>query len=222
MLKKILYFGSGTHIEPVCHFPETTEFIFGDSLPKNSHGFDYYSRVHYEKYFMLQLEEKIKNMNLSIIKRKILTNKFDEINIPNLESQCLFISDKNSLDIKYYVSTSLPYDLYDNKDLQMDIGSCDTLLISGYYPDKKIIKYIEKPFNLIGYSSTYFPQNINQLTEMGEMYENNVLPWIINNPHSIKMYIAVDRETGEKYHYENYGDFVNCLEFISKSKTPTI
>ena len=221
MLKKILYFGTGTHLEPIIHFPETTEFILGDSLPRNSHGFDYYSKAHYNKYFLLQLENKVNQMNLSLVRKKTLTNKFEEINVLNLESECLFLSNKNLLNIKYYISTSLPYDLYDNKELQTDIETCDTLLICGYSPNRKIIKYIKKPFNLIGYSSTYFPKNIEELIEENEFFEDDIITWIMENPHSIKSYIAVDRETGAKYYYRNYDDFYNKLEIIRNLKVST-
>jgi len=217
MLKKILYFGTGTHLDPITHFPETQEFVFGDSLPRSAHGFNYYSRPHYGKYFLQQLEQKIKEMNLFLGVKKVLSNNFEEINVPNLESECLFITNKNEKNlkyIKYYTSTSLPFDLYDNQDLQSDIETCDTLLICGYQPHRKIIAYIKKPFNLIGYSSTFFPKNIEESVKENE---NDVIGWIINNPHSIKSYIAVNRETGEKYFYTNYQDFYDKLENIRNS-----
>ena len=220
MLKKILYFGTGTHLEPVMHFQETPEFILGDSLPRNAHGFDYYSKSHYGKYFLLQLENKINQMNLALVAKIILTNNFEEINVPNLESECLFLINNNNdktispQKIKYYTSISLPFDLYNNKELQIDIEACDTLLICGYQPHKKIIKYMQKSFNLIGYSNTYFPKNIDELDKEDE---NNIIHWIINNPCSIKSYIAVNRETGDKYFYRSYEDFYNGLENIRTS-----
>jgi hypothetical protein len=219
MLNKILYFGAGTYLEPIVHFSETQEFILGDSLPRNAHGFDYYSRLHYGKYFMLQLEDKIKRMDLTIVNKRTLTNNFDEISVQNLESQCMFLTSKNknkNKNIKYYTSTSLPFDLFDNKELQSDIETCDTLLICGYSPDRKILKYIQKPFNLIGYSSTYFPSNIDELND--DDNKDDIIYWIMDNPHSIKSYTVVDRETGEKYHYSNYWDFYVKLQFIKNSK----
>lgn len=217
MLNKILYFGTGTHLEPILDFPQTSEFIMGDSLPRNSYGFDYYSKSHYSKYFLLELENKMNQMNLTLVGKKTLTNKFEEINVLNLESECLFLSNKKSLNIKYYISTSLPHDLYDNKELQTDIETCDTLLICGYNPNRKIIKYIKKPFNLIGYSSTYFPKNIEELIAKNLFFEDDIITWIMENQHSIKSYIAVNRETGDKYYCRNYEDFYNKLENIKNS-----
>jgi hypothetical protein len=217
MQNKILYFGTGTYLEPILHFSDTNEFILGDSLPRNSHGFDYYSRTFYNKYFILQLEDKISKMNFKLISKKILTNKYEEINVPNIESECLFLTTANCKipkNIKYYTSTSLPFDLYDNILLQTDIETCDSLLICGYKPHIKIIKYIKKPFNLIGYSNTYFPKDIQEIIDENKNYKDDINYWIINNPHFIKSYIAVDRETGEKYFYKNYSQFYEKLNLI--------
>jgi hypothetical protein len=217
MSNKILYIGSGTHLEPITHFPETKEFIFVDGQPRTEFGCDYYYRGFYRKYFFLQLENKIKQLGLQITHRKLLSNKYEEINVPNLESECLFITNKkyklrSSPNIKYYISTSLPYDLYDNYDLQSDIETCDSLLICGYHPKRTIIKYIKKPINLIGYSNTYFPTSIESLAKEDHDYEENIITWIIQNPHFIKSYIAVDSETGERNYYSNYMDFYSGLQ----------
>ena len=53
MLNKILYFGAKTYLEPIVHFDKTEYFVLGDSLPRNSYGFDYYKREHYNNYFLL-------------------------------------------------------------------------------------------------------------------------------------------------------------------------
>lgn len=221
MFNKILYFGSGTHLEPINHFSDTTEIIFGDSQPRTEFGTNYYRREFYRKNFYYELENKIKKLNLKLYNRKVLTNNFTEIQVPNLESECLYISDsKNNLrsskNIKYYISTSLPYDLYDNKDLQTDIETCDSLLICGHHPNSKLIKYIKKPFNLIGYSNTWFPKNLEELKNEDYEYECNILNWIINNPHSIKSYTAVHKETGEKFIFKNYNDFYEKIKELFK------
>ena len=212
MSNKILYIGSGTHLDPIIHFPEIKEFIFVDGQPRTEFGSDYYYRGFYRKYFFPQLENKIKELGLQISHREVLSNKYEEINIPNLESECLFITNKKyklrSLpSIKYYISTSLPYDLYDNFYLQADIESCNSLLICGFHPNRSIVPYIKKPINLIGYSNTYFPASIEDLAREDSNYEDNIITWIIQNPHFIKSYITIDRETGERYYYKNYQDF---------------
>jgi hypothetical protein len=222
MFNKILYFGAGTHLEPIIHFSETSEFVFGDSMPRTEFGFNYYKREYYRKYFLSQLEHKITELKLTLCDRKVLTNNYSEINVSNLESECLYLSNfkynlrstKNlSLkNIKYYISTALPYDLFDNNELQHDIETCDSLLICGHHPNIKIIKYLKKPFNIIGYSNTWFPKNINELKEEDSSYEQNILTWITENPYFVKSYTAVNRENGEKYIFNNYKDFCDKIE----------
>ena len=50
MFKKILYVGTGNHIEPVNHFSDTKEFIFIDSQPRNEYGHEYY----YKPFYLLR------------------------------------------------------------------------------------------------------------------------------------------------------------------------
>jgi len=216
MSEKILYFGAGTYLEPINHFYEINNFVLVDSLPKNEYGFDYYSKLNYRKDFLFQLEKKIKDNNLILIEKKVLTNNFSEINVKNLESECLYLTNANLLkkNIKYYTSTSIPNNLYDNYQLQQDIESCDSLLICGYMPHIKIINYIKKPFNFIGYSGTYFPKNIYEYDANNTDNENTILPWVLTNPHSIKNYILVNRDNGEKYYYSSYQDFYEKLTNI--------
>ena len=213
MFNKILYFGAGTHLKPIKHLPETKEFVFGDSQPKTEFGcLNVYKREFYRKFFMFELEDKIKEFGLSVRGRKILTNKYPGIFIPELESECLNITNKpynlrSATNIKYYISTSLPYDLYDNVELQSDIETCDTLLISGHHPHIKIIDYIKKPFNLIGYSGTWFPASLEKLIEEDYDYKDNVFFWILSNIQMIKSMTVINEKTGEKYFCDSYKEF---------------
>ena len=75
-----------------------------------------------------------------------------------------------------------------------------------------IVKYIKKPINLIGYSNTYFPTSIESLVGDDHNYEENIITWIIKNPHFIKAYITVDRETGERNYCSSYMDFCSKLQ----------
>lgn len=225
MFDKILYFGAGTHLEPTIHFPNTKEFIFGDSQPKTEFGcFNVYKKEFYRKFFLPKLEDKIKELGFYVQYRKILTNKISCIQSHDLESECLFLTNKpynlrSATHIKYYISTSLPYDLYNNPDLQSDIETCDTLLISRHHPDIKIINYLKKPFNLIAYSGTWFPFSLENLIEQDCYYKNNIMLFILNNPHLIKSYTVVDEQSGEKIFLKSYNDLYEKIkELVYKSE----
>jgi hypothetical protein len=220
MFKKLVYFGAGIHLDIINDFESTKEFILVDSRPKNAHGFDYYRRELYQKYFMNLLEKQIDLFGLTIKSKKILTNNFTEINVENLESTLIEIShNKLKKNLSYYISTSIPYDLYDNNLLQDAIRSCDGIIISGYYPDKRIIKYLKTPINIIGYSDTYFP---TQEEYINSVYTNNdsedlldsIIAWIIKNPHLIKSYTVVNYKNHEQYFFSSYNDFVDKISQI--------
>jgi len=223
MFNKILYFGAGTHLEPIIHFSDTKEFVFGDCQPRTEFGcFNVCKKEFYRKFFLTSLEDKIKGLGLTIQSRTVLTNKFPGIRIPNLESERLDITNKpynlrSATHLKYYISTSLPYDLYENYALQEDISTCDTLLISGHHPHIDIINYIKKPFNLIAYSSTWFPSDLEHLQNAEFNWQTSVLDWILKNPHLIKSYTVVDFETGEKFLLKNYDElYEKTIELLYK------
>jgi hypothetical protein len=216
MFNKILYCGAGTHLEPIIYFKNISNFVLIDGQPRSEYGLNYYDKTWYKKTFLLQLSKKMKELKLKLISTKVITNNFSEINVPNLESECLTITDDNNKNVKYYTSTSLPFDLFDNTQLQLDMETCDTLFISGYCPPKKIIKYIKKPFNLIGCSYTWFPLNIeNLLKEQSNSSDDYELYlWIINNNSMIKTYTVIDEKNNTKYSCENYQDFCEKLKKI--------
>lgn len=202
MWSKILYIGAGLHTEVINDFTETKEFIFIDSQPRTEFGCEYYYKSFYRDIFN-SLLNKLNSVNFILINKIKLTNKFEKYNVPNLESTKLIFTN-NSSNINYYISTSLPYD-YDNYVLHNDIKNCDTLLISGHYPNIIFLNHIQKPFNLILYSDTYYPRNINDLDINNE--ENLIISYILKNPNQIKSYTLVDYNTGNKYSYNTYDDF---------------
>ena len=46
MFTKILYIGAGKDINPIKYFPDTKQFVFIDSQPRNEYGFEYICRIH--------------------------------------------------------------------------------------------------------------------------------------------------------------------------------
>ena len=90
-----------------------------------------------------------------------------------------YIFQYNNIKVKYYYSHSFPEYMEDN--LKEDIESCNTLIMAGYIPNKKVIELINKPFNLIMNNHTIY-----KLEKDYEDYEYSSIKYIVENPEVIK------------------------------------
>jgi len=196
---KILYIGVGKHFDVIKHFTECNEFVFIDSKPLNEYGYYYYHRSFYSPAFVKTIVDELKELGFILQEKKVLTDNFTEINKEDLECTKMIFSNDNKK-IIYYISTSIPYHL-DIKELQEDIGKCNTLLISGHHPAYQVLNYLETPFLFIGYKDTWYPLNNNDSYTSMEA--------IIKNPKIVKQYILVDNITGSRTIFETYQDFYN-------------
>lgn len=200
MMSKILYVGAGLHTEIIKNFPTVKKFILVDSRPRTEFGYEYYFRPFYRPYFFEELISKLRDYELK--ENVKLTNNYEEINREHLDPTLLhFIKEK--IELKYFISTGIPCDLY-NEIFVNELRDCDTLLISGHDPNSRIMDYIKKPFHFIGYSSTYFPKNLESFEE--DEY-NSAIKYILENPDKVKSYTYVDYNTGTNKTVYNYEDF---------------
>ena len=170
MFKKILYIGAGTDLLPLDIFP-FFNFVYIDSLPRNSYGYPYYYRGFYDRNFKQKVMTTLEAMSFYKTSEKIFSDLYSEINVANLESHCVsFYRDKNGQNnqngqnINYYFSTGIPENIYDgngnlNTDLCADIAECDTIMIKGHWPHKDVFKYMKTPIHFIGNEMTHFPEN---------------------------------------------------------------
>jgi hypothetical protein len=170
MFKKILYIGAGTDLLPLDIFP-SSNFVYIDSLPRNSYGYPYYYRGFYDRNFKQKVMSTIEAMSFYKTSEKIFSDLYSEINVANLDSHCVsFYRDKNGQNnqngqnINYYFSTGIPENIYDgtgnlNTDLCADIAECDTIMIKGHWPYKDVFKYMKTPIHFIGNEMTHFPEN---------------------------------------------------------------
>lgn len=170
MFKKILYIGAGTDLLPLDIFP-SSNFVYIDSLPRNSYGYPYYYRGFYDRNFKQKVLTTLEAMSFYKTSEKIFSDLYSEINVANLDSHCVsFYRDKNcqnnqnGQNINYYFSTGIPENIYNgngnlNTDLCTDIAECDAILIKGHWPNKDIFKYIKNPIHFIGNEMTHFPEN---------------------------------------------------------------
>jgi len=224
MFNKILYLGAGLHTEIINHFPNTSSFVFVDSRPKNEYGFDYYRREFYREHFISELYEKLHAQYFTKYDEVTFTDRYSEINRDNLESCCFYFYNKcgknlrSEKNLKYFISTSIPNDLYDNIYLQKEIETCDTVLMIGYHPHKYFIQFMKKPINVIMYGSTYFPKDLKSYIENDKDDENSIVAYMLKHPEIIKSYTFVNPDTGDSEKFEKYKDFYDCLQDYRKSE----
>ena len=199
-MSKILYIGAGLHTEIVENFPNVKKFVLVDSKPRTEFGYEYYFRPFYRPDFIYDLISKLQDYKLK--ENVKLSNKYEEIDRDYLDSSLLYFR-KEDIHLKYFISTGIPCDLY-NEKFEEELTGCDTLLISGHDPNGRIMDYIKKPFHFIGYSSTYFPKNLESFEE--DEY-NSAIKYILENPDKVKSYTYVDYNTGTNKTVYNYEDF---------------
>lgn len=211
MFKKILYIGAGLDLSPLSFFSDTKNFVFVDSLPRNEYGRDYYYRPFYRKDFVDDLINKVESQGFNLVNKQVFTNNYEEINVKDLDSTLLYFSDKQRVlrsetSLKYYISTGIPCNLYDNNTLINDIADCDTLFVSGHEPDGRIIPYLTKPFHFVGNYSTWFPRNIKNYLEEDDTNKNGLCYHILINDKDVLSYTFID-ENNKIWICKTYDEF---------------
>lgn len=205
MFKKILYIGAGLDFDPFSHFKDTKEFVFIDSNPRNAYGYPYYYRGFYCKHFLPQLKGKLVKLGFKLITKLTFTDNYSEILVDDLDSTLLEYK-KDDITLKYYYSTGIPEDLWDNFDLQKDITECDTVLVCGHHPHKEFEEFIPKPFHFIGYNSTYFPNDYEEFIKEDEDNKRNIISYMLQNPKVVKDYTFMNKN-GEMKTFDSYEKF---------------
>ncbi len=218
---KLLYIGTGLHIEPVLDFPNVKEFIFIDTLPRSQFGDNHgFSNNWYRQHFMSDLKKKFKKHNFKLIHSLVLDNQFEKKYLtisqrflygfikkrpPHINPTLLFFHNYSTKQIiKYYISTNITI----NKDtiLESDLQTSDTLIISGHFPDEKLLEYINKPKKLICYSETcYYCENDDDVEKGNIFYD-------LKNEMYFSNCFYVDKK--KKYEITEYKNFAEMVKFI--------
>lgn len=225
-MNQLLYIGTYHHIKPVVHFPKTKKFIFIDTKPRSE--FDepnYFYEGFYRSRFISGLIQKCQKYGFVLKEEKvldqeyyknILTIKQFEIyqqhqsvdpemrlnfdnDLPSYINPTLltFVNQETNQEIKYYVSTNIEYNM--NDELKKDIQESDGLIVSGYYPDGKLLESfgdLSKPKTFYGYSRTWFGNDPDQVDN-----RNNIIHLIQTNRIETSKYfsqfVRVRWESGE-------------------------
>lgn len=224
---KILYIGTGLHIEPVKHFIDTKVFVFIDTQPRSQfdnyhpkfnkyfYGRNFYSKLietFWKKGFILENTNEFDNnyyKKIMSLKKRI---KYFLKGIPPFLNPTLlvFSNHRTNQQIHYYISTNINFNM--TPILQSDIQSCDGIIVSGYNPDIKLLQYIKKPINFFGYTKTSY---VIDKTDY-DANKQSIIYFLQTSPSNIKHYFkeffVVVKETGVIY---KCADFDDC-KLISK------
>lgn len=226
MVDIAVYVGTGLHIKPLKSFAKKfKKFVFIDSLPLNGFGYDYYYRGFYQNNFIELLNKKLVKYNFVCVNNHILTNDYEEINRENLESTLRIYNHKyNDNIVHYYTSTCVPFHLSGCnllKSLEYDLSKSSTLIISGHHPDSAILEYMKKPIDLICYSKTLYPRDLDELLSIEEPNYNNkqcsvFLRRILEEPEFKNLINTIsnyNEENNELKTFSNYNDFYKSIEY---------
>lgn len=225
---KILYVGAGCHIEPVKHFPLTKLFVFVDSQPRSEcDSFHYkFNKNFYRQHFINDLISTCQYYGFLFDSYTILDKKYSKkiINkawyytswfykIPNdiNPTMLVFINNKTQQKLIYYISTNIKFNM--NKYLLNDIGTCDGIIVSGYFPEKDILQYFIKPKAFFGYTNTcYYIKNDDSNEK-----ENNILYFlhncICNTQYYFTGFYMVSNDSGVIAHCQSFSHFLESIEY---------
>lgn len=173
------YIGAGLDLRPIILFPLIDTFIYIDSMPISPYGtLSYDDEQFYNDSFCNNLIQLMFNYKFTIIKQS--TNYIE------------FNNGKKIL--KYYLNTAFPQHLTDN--IIADINKCDTLILCGFCPNKKIIELMPKLSCIIGSHTCYSSLDIY---EDEQQLNDSSFQYIINNPDICKTYLFMNEKKSCDY-----------------------
>lgn len=166
-MNRLLYIGAWNHLSPVITFKDTKEFIFIDTQPRSEWDSLSYNKEYYRQKFVPDVISKMKKYNFTLMDTIIVDNNYCKkiMNVEQLKHSdklpkyinptlLIFSNNETNQIVKYYISTNIKYNM--NQQLSEDIKNSDTLIVSGYFPDAELFKYLTKPIDFYGYSNTYY------------------------------------------------------------------
>ena len=186
-MNKAVYIGAGLDIIPII-VTDIKEFIYIDSQPFSEYG----TLIYNDKTNMSCNVEKKDRVENSFSRKEFLQNLhkvMSQIHFKLIESNNTYLLFKNNeKSLKYYYSCAFP-EYIDNDQIIIDINTCDTIIMAGHNPHKKIFDYLQTPVNFIGNLHTvYLSNNKDDKDENDNEYS---FKYIIDNPHIIKKYIVM-------------------------------
>lgn len=150
-MTKLLYIGTRLHIQIVNDFPDVNEFICVDTQPRSEWDNNMYRPQYFRKNFFHQLVIECEKNGFQLTDKRTLDFLFPEQELAN-PTRLTFRNEQRI--IQYYISTNFLYNM--NSNLEKDMKECDGLIVSGYFPNIKLLEYVKKPIDYYGYDETCY------------------------------------------------------------------
>ena len=150
-MTKLLYIGTWLHIQIVNDFPDINEFICVDTQPRGEWDDNTYKPQYFCKNFFHQLVIECEKNGFQLTDKRTLDFLFPEQELAN-PTRLTFRNEQRI--IQYYISTNFLYNM--NSNLEKDMKECDGLIVSGYFPNIKLLEYLKKPIDYYGYDETCY------------------------------------------------------------------
>ena len=108
-----------------------------------------------------------------------------------------FYNETTKQTIKYYISTNIQYTM--TPSLQKDIEEADALVVSGYHPHIKLLKYFTIPKIFIGYSNTCYDKDKDKDKDKTSNETDDIISLLNQSYQSeyFNHYLAVSYKTGQ-------------------------
>jgi len=200
-IKKIIYFGTGMHLECVSHFSHVPEIVLVDTQPRSEFDGEHFDPIFYNETFIENLLCIGTKHMLVLTDIRELDTPYSPNNhqLPYLNPTLLtFVSNSTNQIIRYYISTNIRYNLI--PELLVDVKEADALIVSGYFPDKIVYDYFDKRKQYIGYSQTCYRIPKEEMTD--------TIYCDLFSDKYFDSYYLVDYENGAITKYNNFKDFV--------------
>ena len=204
-MQQAVYIGSGHDIIPVLVLRDIKKFIYIDSQPFSEHGTSVYTKEYISYESTLETREQYEADNL--FGRQRFIEDYKELMIQNnfiLQSESKYcITYKNEYDqiIKYHLSCSFPEFLTD--EIISDIGECNTIILCGYFPHKKILSMMKEPKFLIGNCHTVYTFTEDE----GEDAKFN--RYLLDHPYMIENYLLLKED--KEYEYWDHDKIIPSI-----------
>jgi hypothetical protein len=204
-MNKILYIGSGCHLDIVSHFPNVSEFILIDTQPRSEHDSPDFNPYFYRHLFVNTLLSRGVEQDIVLVNIRELNNTYYSLSEHKLSflnpTLLTFTNTRTKQMIKYYISTNIRYNM--NDELMDDIKQSNALIVSGHYPDIILYDYLDekKPIHFIGYSQTCYTLDVEEMMDniYCKLYDNNYFDH----------YYMVDYRNGKITKYNTFMELAN-------------
>lgn len=194
-----VYIGAG------CHFPhcDFSTLVCMDSLPNTEYGtFIPYDPSFRQNDFFERLVRNYKRFGFTLVSD---------------EKDHYWRFENGDRKIFYYHDISFPDSLTDA--IKDKISGFDTLVVSGYCPNKVIMDYTTKQIDFYGNNMTVYLCNVNELEYEIDYYVDY---YLYDNQHRVKKWYLQKEDYNEKHRvYDYLGDtktFDNMIDFVNESR----